>query len=102
MKHIFRTILTVAALAALASCAKDESAERGGGTTDGPIILNQSSSALNGEIILKLKPDASPVVEKTRAAGAPATSSGIDELDRILMRLKKPPLPGKKKMEKKR
>ena len=84
MKHIFRTVLAVAALAALASCAKDEPAQRGGGTTDGPIIVNRSSSAIDGEIILKLKSDASPLVEKTRAAGAPATRSGIDELDRVL------------------
>lgn len=84
MKHIFRTILAIAVLAALASCAKDESAQRGGDTTDGPIVVNQSSNAVNGEIILKLKPDASPVVEKTRATGTSDPRSGIDELDRIL------------------
>lgn len=83
MKHIFKSALLAAALFALAACSKDETADSGGNDAGGPVIVNQSASAIDGEIVIKLKSGASGAVERTRAAGI-ATRSGLDDLDRIL------------------
>ena len=84
MKHIFKSLLLAAAVLALAACAKEETGSHGGEDTAGPVIVNASSAAIDGEIILKFKNEASGIVEKTRAAGAVPAGSGIDEIDRIL------------------
>lgn len=84
MKHIFKSLLLAAAVLALAACAKEETGSHGGEDTAGPVIVNASSAAIDGEIILKFKNEASGIVEKTRAAGAVPTGSGIDEIDRVL------------------
>ena len=84
MKHIFKSLLLAAAVLALASCAKEETGSHGGEDTAGPVIVNASSAAIDGEIILKFKNEASGIVEKTRAAGAVPAGSGIDEIDRVL------------------
>lgn len=85
MKHIFiKSLLLAAALLATASCAKEETQDSGGDQTDGPVIVNASTAAIGGEIILKFKNEASGVVERTRAAGGTRASSGIGEVDRVL------------------
>ena len=84
MKHIFKSLLLAAAVLALAACAKEETGSHGGEDTAGPVIVNASSAAIDGEIILKFKNEASGIVEKTRAAGAVPAGSGIDEIDRVL------------------
>ncbi|MBS4766626.1 S8 family serine peptidase [Alistipes sp. kh20] len=84
MKYIFKSLLLAAAVFAAASCAKDDTQNGGGTDSDsGPVIVNASSAAIGGEIILKLKSEASGIAEKSRAQGIP-NSSGIDEIDRIL------------------
>lgn len=83
MKHIFKSLLLAALVLAAASCAKDDTESRGGDTA-GPVIVNASAAAIDGEIVLKFKAGASGGVEKTRAAGGQTTNSGIDEIDRIL------------------
>lgn len=84
MKYILKSLLLAAAVISMAACAKEDIADNGGDATDGPVIINQSSSAINGEIVIKLKDNASSVVESTRAAGVVSTRSGISELDRVL------------------
>lgn len=88
MKKIFMSLLLASVALAGGSCAKDDMDNGTGGGTDsansGPVIVNASSAALNGEIVLRLKESAAESVTRTRSAGGPATRSGIDELDRIL------------------
>lgn len=87
MKQIFRTLLLALAVLAAGSCAKEDTGNGSGGGSDaasGPVIVNASSAAINGEIVLRLKESAAESVITTRAAGGPATRSGIGELDRIL------------------
>ena len=82
MKYIFKSLLLAAAVLAAASCAKDDT-QSSGEETAGPVIVNASPAAIGGEIILKLKTEASGIVEKSRAQGV-SKGSGIDEIDRIL------------------
>lgn len=82
MKQLFKPILLVALVLAMASCTQDPATNDGGEKTSGPVIVNASSMAVNGEIIIKLKSEASVQAEKTRAAGA--VLSGSDQIDRIL------------------
>ena len=82
MKYIFKSLLLAAAVLAAASCAKDDT-HSSGEETAGPVIVNASPAAIGGEIILKLKTEASGIVEKSRAQGV-SKGSGIDEIDRIL------------------
>lgn len=87
MKQRFKPLFLAAAILLLGSCAKDDMGTGSGGDTDvasGPILVNASTAALNGEIVLCLKESAAESVAATRAAGGPATRSGIDQLDRIL------------------
>lgn len=83
MKYIIKSLLLASALLAAVSCAKEENGEVDGVPTGGPVIVNASSAAIGGEIILKLKTEASGIVEKSRAQGV-TRASGIDALDRIL------------------
>ena len=82
MKYPFKSLLLAATVLAAASCAKDDT-QSGGEETAGPVIVNASPAAIGGEIILKLKTEASGIVEKSRAQGV-SKGSGIDEIDRIL------------------
>lgn len=82
MKYIFKSLLLAATVLAAASCAKDDT-QSSGEETAGPVIVNASPAAIGGEIILKLKTEASGIVEKSRAQGV-SKGSGIDEIDRIL------------------
>lgn len=85
MKNICKSLLLAIALFAMASCAKEQTEQDNGGQDSGPMIVNESSRAINGEIILKLKPEAATITHRTRAAaGSSDTRSGIDEIDRIL------------------
>ena len=83
MKYPFKSLLLAATVLAAASCAKDDTQSGGGEETAGPVIVNASPAAIGGEIILKLKTEASGIVEKSRAQGV-SKGSGIDEIDRIL------------------
>ena len=82
MKYPFKSLLLAATVLAAASCAKDDT-QSGGEETAGPVIVNASPAAIGGEIILKLKTEASGIVEKSRSQGV-SKGSGIDEIDRIL------------------
>lgn len=82
MKYPFKSLLLAATVLAAASCAKDDT-QSGGEETAGPVIVNASPAAIGGEIILKLKTEASGIVEKSRAQGV-SKGSGIDEIDRHL------------------
>ena len=82
MKYPFKSLLLAATVLAAASCAKDDT-QSGGEEPAGPVIVNASPAAIGGEIILKLKTEASGIVEKSRAQGV-SKGSGIDEIDRIL------------------
>ena len=82
MRYPFKSLLLAATVLAAASCAKDDT-QSGGEETAGPVIVNASPAAIGGEIILKLKTEASGIVEKSRAQGV-SKGSGIDEIDRIL------------------
>lgn len=68
MKYPFKSLLLAATVLAAASCAKDDT-QSGGEETAGPVIVNASPAAIGGEIILKLKTEASGIVEKSRAQG---------------------------------
>ena len=65
MKYPFKSLLLAATVLAAASCAKDDT-QSGGEETAGPVIVNASPAAIGGEIILKLKTEASGIVEKSR------------------------------------
>ena len=82
MKYPFKSLLLAATVLAAASCAKDDT-QSGGEETAGRVIVNAYPAAIGGEIILKLKTEASGIVEKSRAQGV-SKGSGIDEIDRIL------------------
>lgn len=84
MKHILKSLLLAATVLAMASCAKEDTEGSRGDDTAGPVIVNASSAAIDGEIILKFKTEASGTVERTRPAGGVRTGSGIDEVDRVL------------------
>lgn len=80
------TLLLASMALSAGSCARDDQETGTGGDTEvasGPVLVNVSTAALNGEIVLRLKEQAAESVA-TRAAGNPATRSGIDQLDRIL------------------
>lgn len=85
MKYVFKSAILATILLA-ASCTREPGIEeQTGGNDSGPIIVNASPMAVSGEIILKLRTDASAVSERAQAAGTTAgTRSGIYELDRIL------------------
>ncbi len=85
MKYSYITTLFATALLALASCAKDEAASgEGKESSDTPIVVNASANAINGEIVFKLRGEAAPLIEQTRAQGGSATRSGNTEIDRVL------------------
>ena len=84
MKHILKSLLLAAAVTAAASCAKEDTQNGGDDPAAGPVIVNASPAAIDGEIILKFRAGASATVEGTRAAGGISTNSGIDEVDRVL------------------
>ena len=83
MKYPFKSLLLAATVLAAASCAKDDTQSGGGEETAGPVIVNASPAAIGGEIILKLKTEASGIVEKSRAQGV-SKGSGIDEIATVL------------------
>lgn len=83
MKYMLKSLLLASAAIAAVSCAKDDTHDEGDRPAAGPVIVNASSAAVGGEIILKLKSEASGVVEKSRAGGF-VPGSGIDEIDRVL------------------
>ena len=74
MKYPFKSLLLAATVLAAASCAKDDT-QSGGEETAGPVIVNASPAAIGGEIILKLKTEASGIVEKSRRAFRKAAAS---------------------------
>ena len=63
MKYPFKSLLLAATVLAAASCAKDDT-QSGGEETAGPVIVNASPAAIGGEIILKLKTEASGIVKR--------------------------------------
>lgn len=84
MKYMLKQLLLASLLLSAAACAQDDTQNGSGGTTSaGPVIVNPSAAAVGGEIILKLKSEASGIAEKSRAQGI-TRASGIQQIDRIL------------------
>ena len=75
MKYPFKSLLLAATVLAAASCAKDDTQSGGGEETAGPVIVNASPAAIGGEIILKLKTEASRAFRKAAASTRSTASS---------------------------
>ncbi|MCM1503445.1 MAG: S8 family serine peptidase [Bacteroidales bacterium] len=84
MKKIYKGLILALASAGIAGCTGKGyiSADEPG--NDGPVVVNESVAAIDGEIIVKLKDSASAIVTR---AGVPAGRSGIDQIDRVLTEL---------------
>lgn len=82
MNRVIKGLILTLSLAGIAGCSgrgyiqTDDKAP-----SEGPVVVNESAAAIDGEIIIKLKAGASAAVTR---AGVPDGRSGIDQLDRVL------------------
>ncbi len=85
MKGTLKIVFAAAAMTAMVACAKEDDNNGSGGViATGPVIVNASSGAIGGEIIIKFRESASPAEGGTRTSEGGASHSGFSEIDRIL------------------
>lgn len=85
MNKISKGLILTLFLAGIGGCAGREHMQTDDGApSGGPVIVNESVAAIEGEIIVKLKESASAAVTK---AGIPDGRSGIDQIDHVLSEL---------------
>lgn len=81
MRRFARAVLLSGLYAFITGCSEADLPDDGGQEgRSGPVIVNSSSMAAPGEIILKLKTDAVPASK----SGMSADRSGIDQIDNVL------------------
>lgn len=82
MKKISLGSVLALVLAGICGCSgKGYILENEKAPSEGPLIVNESALAVDGEIIIKLKNEPSAALTKS---GTPGDRSGIDQLDRVL------------------
>ena len=81
MRRFARAVLLSGLYAFITGCSEADLPDDGGQEgRSGPVIVNSSSMAAPGEIILKLKTDAVPASK----SGMSADRRGIDQIDNVL------------------
>ncbi len=82
MENVFKAFVLALSLAGVFGCSgRGYVPEEAGSPSGGPVIVNESAVAIDGEIIIKLKNGSEPCLTK---AGLPGDRSGIDQIDRVL------------------
>ena len=82
MENVFKAFALALSLAGIFGCSgRGYVPEEAGTPSGGPVIVNESVAAIDGEIIIKLKSGSEPCLTK---AGLPGDRSGIDQVDRVL------------------